>query len=87
MIFPSLYLNELVPSPCLNRHKVKLIHRLDFLWIPPLTENKPCLLSKCQFQNLNKVLHSKNQLHAMSRVIECLLVLVQRDVGTDCCHK
>jgi len=49
MTFPSLYVNELAPCTCLNTHKVKLRHRLDFSWIPPLTQNKPCLLSKFQF--------------------------------------
>jgi len=60
---------------------MKLRHRLDFSRIPRLTQNKPCLLSK--FQNLNKVLHSKNQLHDMSRVVEYLFLLVPRYVGTD----
>jgi len=46
-------------------HKVKLRHRLDFSWIPRLTQHKLCLISKFQFDNLNKVLHSKNQLHDM----------------------
>jgi len=66
----TLYLNELVSCTCLNRHKVKLRRRLDFSWIPRLTQKKPRLLSK--FHYLNKVLHSKNQLHDMSGVVKYL---------------
>jgi len=49
-----------------NRHKVKLRHRLDLSRIPRLTQNRPCLSSKFKFHNLNKVLHSKNQLQYMT---------------------
>jgi len=61
---------------------VKLRHRLDFSRIPRLTQNKPSMF---QFNNLNKVLRSKNQLHDISTVAEYLFLLVQRYDGTDCC--
>ena len=51
---------------------MKLRHGLDFLWIPRLTLNKPCLLSKFQFHSLIKIRSciQKNQLHDTSRVAE-----------------
>jgi len=36
-----IYLYELAPCTFLNRHKVKLRHRLDFSRIPHLAKNKP----------------------------------------------
>jgi len=65
-----IYLYELAPCTFLNRHKVKLRHRLDFSRIPHLAKNKPWLTSKFQFHNLYKVLHYKKQLHDMSTVAE-----------------
>jgi len=40
--------------------------------------SEACLSSKFQFHNLNKVLHSKKQLHDMSTVVEYLFVLVKK---------
>jgi len=83
MTFPSLYLNELVLCTCLNTQKVKLRHRLDF----SSDSEQTMSLIKIQCHNLNKVFHSTNELHDMSRIVEYLFLLVQRYVGTDCFQK
>jgi len=74
--FRIIYMNELVPCTFLNRHKVKMRHRLDFSRIHHLTQNKPWLLSKFQFHSLNKSCIKKINCTTCQRLQSSLLVFV-----------